>query len=225
MKSLLRPVGMILHFALANSLPAQPAITTAASSRSSLWLVGEYRAVPLYTRPLTSVDRQPVSDILNEDIRLSGAALGADVRLRLFRDWVDVAYCLRVRYDHLFFEPSSGPGIQRSVNALTADHLFMVRLNIKLKESNYLFFAGGGGYMNRGSDFTYSTSEVLPDGGVIYYTTTANFHYTSTIAALGVRLSRFECGVTGFYNGGPNELEPRSPYWVLAFHAGYRLTK
>lgn len=193
--------------------------------RASLSLIGEYRAVPLHTQPITSVPALRYNHIVNQDTRLNGAALGADLSLRLFREWIFAAYGLRVRYDHLFYEPSSGPGFQRSVNALTTDHLLMLRFQFDLNGDRGLYLELGHGFMNRGSDFTYSGAEQLPDGSYIEYTNSANFHFDSSIVGLGLRAERFEFGLKGYHNARPNELEPDSPYWVFAIHAGYRLTR
>lgn len=190
-----------------------------------LVLVGEYRAVPLHTRLESGLWRYPVDGVHDQDNRLSGSALGADVRIRLYRDWIEASYGLRVRYDHLYYEIGQAANVHRSVNALTADHLLTLRLSIRLRREQYLSFAGGGGYMNRGSAFMYDTVDYMPDGTVMTYTAAGNFYYNSTIASVSFRTDRIELGFTGYHNSSPNELEFPSPYWIIAIHAGFRLTK
>jgi len=196
-----------------------------APPRASIIACGEYRAVPLHTQSVTTFFQYPVDGVQNQDGRLSGAAAGVDVRIRLYREMIQAAYGLRIRYDHLYYETSSSLGVNGSVNAWTADHLLTLRIQFKLKEGGFISIAGGGGYMNRGSALTYNAVEYLPDGSEVFYTASADFTYNSTVAALAYQMNRLECGFTGYHNARPNELEFPSPYWVLAIHIGYRLTQ
>jgi hypothetical protein len=192
--------------------------------RGSLRFTVEYRAVPLHTKLVYGDLTYPVSGLNDQDARLNGGAMGPDLRLTLYKTFIEACYSLRIRYDHLYYQNIAPPGVHSSVNAWMSDHLFYLRFNLPMRRSTGFGLTLGYGFMNRGSKFAYDEVEVLSDGSVITYTYSSDFYNSSLIAGVAFSIRRAEIGIMGYYNAKPNPLfDFPSPYWLPTAYLSYRL--